>query len=148
MGKVAWALLLLSLTPAGIRWFVHGFRADKLSYFCLNCALNIFSPSVVTKLVGWLEWNLKTFEYIVPVKFLQGSQEQTAIGGAYEWGSDLQKLWVLAAESKRKSDKSKEYRTPSQSSYRDESLGWFNRTILRCSVPSPCTFSPFSSPPE
>lgn len=78
VGKVAQALLLLSLTPAGIRWFVHGFRADKLFYFCLNCILNIFSPSVLTELAGWFEPNLTTFGYIVPVKFLQGSQEQTA----------------------------------------------------------------------
>lgn len=108
-----------------------------LSHFYQDCTLHIFSSSVVTELVGWFESNLTTLKYIVPAKFLQGSQEQAAIGGFYKWGSDLQKLWILSAERKRKSDKSNEYKTWSQVSYRAMSLGWFNRPILRFSLPSP-----------
>lgn len=52
MGKAARATLLLSLVRAGVRWFVLGCRADKLSPFCQDCALHIFSSSVVTGLVG------------------------------------------------------------------------------------------------
>lgn len=136
MGKVVWALLL-SLALAGIRWFVHGFRADKLSRFCRDCTLHIFSSSVLTELAGWFEPNLTTLKYIVPAKFLQGSQKQSAIGGIYMWGSDLQKPWILSAERKRKSDNSHEYKTWSQVSYRPVSLGCFNRPILRFSIPSP-----------
>lgn len=136
MGKVAWALLL-SLALAGIRWFVHGCRADKLSHFYQDCTLHTFSSSVVTELIGWFEPNLTTLKYIVPAKFLQGSQEQAAAGGVYKWGSDLQKLWILSAERKRKSEKSNEYKTWSWISHRAVSLGWFNRPILRFSVPSP-----------
>ena len=110
---------------------------DHPSHSCWDCTLHIFSSSVVTELVGWLEPNLTTLKCIVPVKFLHRSQEQSAVGGIYKWGSDLQKLWTLSAGRKRKSDNSNEYKTWSQISYRAVSLGWFNRSILRFSVPTP-----------
>lgn len=137
MDKVVWALLLFSLTLAGIRWFVHGCRADKLSHFYWDCTLHIFSSSVVTELAGWFEPNLTSFKYIVPAKFLQGSQEQSAIGWFYNWGSELKKLCIFSAKRKSESDNSNEYKIWSHVSYRVVILGWFTRPVLRFSVPSP-----------
>lgn len=137
MDKVVWALPLFSLTLVGIRWFVRGCRADKLSHFRWDCTLHIFSSSVVTELAGWFEPNLTSLKYIVPAKFLQGSQEQSAIGGFYNWGSELQKLCIFSAERKSKPDNSNEYKTWSHVCYRVVILGWFTRPILRFSVPSP-----------
>lgn len=148
MGKAAWALLLLSLTLAGIRWFGHGFRADKLFYFCLNCTLNIFSPSVVRELVSWFEPNLTTFGYIVPVKFLPGSQEQTAVGGAYERLRPSETLAISCRKEEKV--KWKQWVQNIKSVLLQRLISWLiqkNNIKIFCPL-SLYFFLPFSSPPE